>query len=292
MTIKKVAFIGAGSMGAPMARRVRAAGLDVLICDLNQATLDAFAREGTATTSSAADCATADVIIVLLANDAQIESALTGERGVASAIVAGTNPVICMMSTTLPATLDRVRDPLHAAGARLIDAPISGGIVGAEKGTLSIMMGGDTEDVEYVRPVMEAMGERLFHCGALGSAEVIKIVNNMLCVANMFLTAEAVELAERYGVSFEQLSPILSVSTGLNFLTADAAIGRAQYAAWAHSEEAYESIHRIVSKDLHLALKLAEAPGLKPGLLQAIAGYVDSNDREAMVRWMHSGKAT
>ncbi|WP_322049635.1 NAD(P)-dependent oxidoreductase, partial [Paraburkholderia sp. J67] len=168
----------------------------------------------------AADCAPADAIIVLLANDAQIKDTLLGENGLIKAIPAGHHPIVCMMSTTLPDTLQELKGALDGAGAGLIDAPISGGIVGAERGTLTVMMGGDDAHVQAVMPLMKSMGERLFHCGPLGSGEVVKVINNMLCVTNMFLTAEAIDLAERRGVSFEKLSPILAVSTGLNFLTA------------------------------------------------------------------------
>jgi 3-hydroxyisobutyrate dehydrogenase-like beta-hydroxyacid dehydrogenase len=289
MTIRTVAFLGAGNMGAPMARRARQAGFDILICDRNPAVLDAFSREGARVTQSAADCADADAIIVLLANDAQIMSVITGEDGLAQAIPRGRHPIVCMMSTTLPDTLRQLQEPLRAAGARLIDAPISGGIVGAENGTLTIMIGGDAADVVDVTPLMRSMGQRTFHCGGLGSAEVVKVINNMICVTNMFLTAEAVQIAVEYGVSLEQLSPILSVSTGLNFLTADAATGRAQYGAWARSEEAYEQIHQIVGKDLRLALKLAGLAGIEPRLLQAVSNYVDTKDPEAMARWMRCG---
>ncbi|ARP78689.1 NAD(P)-dependent oxidoreductase [Bordetella genomosp. 6] len=289
--IKTVAFIGVGNMGAPMARCARRAGFELIVCDRNPDVLAAFAREGARVTASVSDCAVADAVVVLLANDAQIMETMLGEQGLAAAVPAGHRPLVCMMSTTLPDTLRALEAPLAAAGARLIDAPVSGGIVGAEAGTLTIMMGGEVADVEAVRPLMQAMGERLFHCGALGSAEVVKVINNMLCVANMFLTAEAIELAESHGVSFESLAPILSVSTGLNFLTADASTARAQYGAWARSEQAYAAIHRIVGKDLHLALKLARQASLDLGLLASVSQYVDADDPQAMARWMRGGRA-
>ncbi|MFV0474136.1 MAG: NAD(P)-dependent oxidoreductase [Pikeienuella sp.] len=289
MSIRKIAFIGAGSMGAPMARRAGAAGFELIICDRAPAVLEAFAAEGATVTQSAADCAAADAIVVLLANDAQIMAAMTGEDGVASAIPAGHSPLICMMSTTLPRTLQAIRAPLEAAGARLIDAPVSGGIVGAEQGTLSILMGGEARDVEAATPLMRAMGSNIFHCGPLGAGEVVKVVNNMICVTNMFLTAEAIQVAEAHGVTLEQLSPILSVSTGLNFLTADPAIGRAQYRAWARSDAAYKAIHDVVAKDLRLALELACDADLAPGLLRAVSAYADRNDPEAMDRWVAAG---
>lgn len=290
MKLKTVAFIGVGNMGAPMARCARRAGFDLIVCDRNQAVLEAFAQEGATVTTDVAACAGADAVVVLLANDAQIMEAVLGERGLVQAIAPGQRPIVCMMSTTLPDTLQALKGPIEAAGARLIDAPISGGIVGAEQGTLTVMLGGDAADVQAVMPLMEAMGERIFHCGALGAAEVVKVINNMLCVTNMFLTAEAIELAQRHGVSFEGLSPILAVSTGLNFLTADAQTGRAQYRAWARSEEAYTAIYNVVSKDLHLALKLADLAQLDLGLLKGVSQYVDSADPQAMGRWMRSGQ--
>ncbi|MBS0509068.1 MAG: NAD(P)-dependent oxidoreductase [Proteobacteria bacterium] len=287
-----VAFIGVGNMGAPMARNARRGGFELMVCDRNQAVLDQFAKEGVRVTTSAADCAAADAIVVLLANDAQVLDTLLGEQGLVQAIPAGHHPIVCMMGTTLPDTLNRLKGPIEAAGGRLIDAPVSGGIVGAQQGTLSIIMGGEAADVQAVTPLMQTMGQRIFHCGALGSGEVVKVINNMICVTNMFLTAEAIELAQKHGVSFESLSPILSVSTGLNFLTADAPTGRAQYHAWARSQDAYTAIYNVVRKDLHLALKLAELGQLNLGLLKGVSQYVDSGDPEAMGRWMRSGGVT
>ena len=131
-----------------------------------------------------------------------------------------------------------------------MDAPISGGIVGAQKGTLTILMGGKREDFAFVNPLMRVMGKDLFECGDLGSAEVVKVANNAICIAVQFLTAEVIDLAERQGMSFEKLAPILNVSSGRNFLTVDAEEGRLQYAAWARSSDAFNSLMKILAKDL------------------------------------------
>lgn len=288
--IKTVAFIGAGNMGAPMAWRVHQAGFKLIVCDRSEQALAPFQEKGIHITRNSNDCAVADVIIVLLANDTQVLSVLTGPDGICHHIPTGHKPVVCMMGTTLPDTLNALKGPLEAGGAHLVDAPVSGGIVGATNGTLSIMMGGDQAIAEGLRPLMEAMGKNIFYCGGLGAGETVKVINNMVCIANIFLTAEAIELGERHGVSFETLTPILSVSTGLNFLTANAEVGRAQYAAWARSKEAYKAIHDVVNKDMQLALKLAEQGKLDLGLLKEIAAYVDSNDPAAMQRWMRGGK--
>ncbi|HQZ13213.1 MAG TPA: NAD(P)-dependent oxidoreductase [Devosia sp.] len=290
MPIKTVAFIGAGNMGAPMARNARAAGFDILVCDRNPAVLDQFRAEGVRVTDLTADCAGEDAVVVLLANDQQILATLTGPGGLADAVSPGHVPLICLMSTTLPDTLAAIKGPLADKGARLIDAPVSGGIVGAQEGTLSILMGGPKDDVDAAMPLMQAMGKNIFHCGNLGAGEVVKIINNIICIANIFLTAEVVQLAEAHGVSYEALTPIMSVSTGLNFLTRDAAMGRRQFSQWAKTPESYRAVHDVVAKDLRFALALSDLAGVPEPLTRALSEYVDSYDPEAMKRWMAAGR--
>ena len=290
MSIKKVAFIGVGSMGAPMAMRVKDAGYELTVYDRNVAVLDEFRNAGARIAVSAAECAAADVVIVLVANDQQISDVAVGPEGVLQGIPPGHSPVVCIMCTTHPDTIKRVAGPLLAAGARVMDAPISGGIVGAQKGTLTILMGGKSEDFAFVNPLMRVMGENLFDCGDLGSAEVVKVANNAICIAVQYLTAEVIDLAERQGVSFEKLAPILNVSSGRNFLTVDAEEGRLQYAAWARSPEAFGSLMKILAKDMHLAEKLAASAGLELDLLSRVANYADHVDPGTFERWRRHGK--
>lgn len=290
MPIKTVGFIGAGNMGAPMARNARAAGFDITICDRDPAVLEAFRAEGVQASDRVADCAGADALVVLLANDGQIIDAMTGAGGLAASIPEGHAPLVCIMSTTLPDTLAAVRAPLVAAGARLIDAPVSGGIVGAIEAALSILMGGAREDVEAAMPLMRAMGENVFHCGDIGAGEVVKIINNITCIANIFLTAEVAELAEAHGVSFEALSEIMALSSGRNFLTEDAATGRRQFAEWAKTPQSYRAVHDVVAKDLHFARALSDLAGVAAPLTRVVSQYVDSDDPAAMMRWMAVGR--
>lgn len=290
MSINKVAFIGVGSMGAPMAMRVKEAGYHLVVYDRNPEALGRLRNAGAEIATSAAECAAADVVIVLVANDEQIFDVTIGSEGVLQGIPPGHSPVVCIMCTTHPETIMRVAGPLVAAGARVMDAPISGGIVGAQKGTLTILMGGKREDFTFVNPLMRVLGENLFECGDLGSAEVVKVANNAICIAVQFLTAEVIDLAERQGVSFEKLAPILSVSSGRNFLTVDAEEGRLQYAAWARSPDAFSSLMKILAKDLHLAEKLAASANLELNLLSRIASYVDQVDLDIFEQWERHGK--
>jgi len=290
MSIKKVAFIGVGSMGAPMAMRVKDAGYQLVVYDRNPELLDRFRNAGASIATSAAECAAADVVIVLVANDEQIFDVTIGSEGILQGIPPGHSPVVCIMCTTHPETITHVAGPLVAAGARVMDAPISGGIVGAQKGTLTILMGGKREDFAFVNPLMRVMGKDLFECGDLGSAEVVKVANNAICIAVQFLTAEVIDLAERQGMSFEKLAPILNVSSGRNFLTVDAEEGRLQYAAWARSSDAFNSLMKILAKDLHIAEKLAASANLELSLLSRIASYADHVDSNIFEQWKRHGK--
>ena len=286
MTIKTVALIGAGNMGSRMARCIKRAGFDLTVCDQDLTVLEAFKKEGASVTQDPRDCALADAIIVLVANDAQIVSVTCGTTGFIEAIPSEHQPLVCMMSTTLPSTLKQIAAQLKNTRAHLIDAPVSGGLVKAEQGTLTIMMSGDEQDLNRAEPLMRSMGTEIFRCGALGAAEVIKVINNMLGIANIYLAAEAFELAAKYGVNIEQIAPILEVSSGRNFMSLDGAMTRQHYQAWARSQEAFFSLVNIVSKDLHLAKTLADEAKLELPLLNDLSRNVDATDQTVMKRWM------
>ena len=286
MTIKTVALIGAGNMGSRMARCIKRAGFDLTVCDQELTVLEAFKREGVSVTQDPRDCALADAIIVLVANDAQIVSVTCGTTGFIEAIPSEHQPLVCMMSTTLPSTLKQIAAQLKNTRAHLIDAPVSGGLVKAEQGNLTIMMSGDEQDLNRAEPLMRSMGTEIFRCGALGAAEVIKVINNMLGIANIYLAAEAFELAAKYGVNIEQIAPILEVSSGRNFMSLDGAMTRQHYQAWARSQEAFFSLVNIVSKDLHLAKTLADEAKLELPLLNDLSRNVNATDQTVMKRWM------
>lgn len=289
MTIKKVALIGAGNMGSRMAKNVHKVGFDLMVCDQSQSVLDEFSSLGVKVTKSARDCASADAIIVLVANDQQILSVTTGPEGVGPHIPKGHSPIVCMMSTTLPSTIHQVLKGLEGSGARLIDAPVSGGLVKAAQGTLTIMLGGDDKTLDEVTPLMKSMGESIFRCGGLGSAEVVKVINNMIGITNINITSEAMQLAAKSGVDFDKILPILEVSTGRNFLTQNASETREHFKSWARTPEAFDAFVKIISKDLHLALSLGESVGLDMPLLAKISASVDASGERVMNQFLSNG---
>lgn len=280
-----VGFIGVGNMGSRMAQRVRDAGHPLIVCDQSDEALARFAEQGVPTTRHAADCTKADIVLIVVATDAQLLSITLADHGIRSGLVEGRNPLLAVMSTVMPETVKQVRDELRSFGARVIDAPISGGLHGAAEGTLAIMVGGEEADYEEAKPVLECMGRQLFHCGALGSGEVTKIVNNMVGVTNLYLVAEAYQLAMRHRLDLAKLAPVMDASSGRTFMTRDIATAREQYAAWADSKSAFDSLGDIIRKDLQLASKLADQADLRmPVLDGAIASLADIPEH-AFARW-------
>jgi 3-hydroxyisobutyrate dehydrogenase len=285
MTIQTIAFIGVGNMGSRMARCLHRAKYKLIICDQDPEILNEFQTEGCQVTRRASDCAQADLVIVMVADDNQVIAVTTGTEGVVAGLDNRHHPLVCIMSTALPETIQKIGKLLGSHGVGVVDAPVSGGLVKAAQGTLTIMISGSSSDIDQVEPVMKAMGTSIFRCGELGAAEVVKVINNMLGIANIYLAAEALQLAARYDVNLRQLIPILEVSSGRNFMTQDADLTSEQYQAWARSPEAFMSLKNIVSKDLHLAQDLAQRSGLKLELLDDVSARVDATTHEVMKTW-------
>jgi 3-hydroxyisobutyrate dehydrogenase len=254
-------------MGSPMATRIHAAGFDLTVCDRNTELLARFARAGARVAQSPADCACADLVIVLVTSPDQVRDVILGESGVVRGLTAGRAPRVAVMSTVPAALIEELAQGLRPGGIGLIDAPISGGVMGAERGTLTIMTGGAVGDVEAVRDVFDCLGTNQFHCGALGSAQTVKVINNMLGIANAVLAAEAYRLALGQGYDLALISAVLDASTGRNWLSADPAGPQTAYAGMTRDREGFSSLRYIMRKDVALAMNLAaNTPGEFPAL--------------------------
>ncbi|WP_420392363.1 NAD(P)-dependent oxidoreductase [Acuticoccus sp.] len=278
--LETVAVVGVGHMGAPMARNVARAGFRLMACDVDAAALATFEGIG-AVTRDAGECAKCDAVILLVANGEQVKEVA---RTVADQ-VAGTPPVLIIMSTVTAAVVREVADAVAPAGIRVVDAPVSGGIVRAQEGTLAIMAGGADADVAAVRPLLEAMGRTVFACGPLGSGETVKIINNLIGIQNIILCAEAFQLATAQGLSFDRLIPILDASSGRNFFSASPEDAPAAYGAWARSPADFASLVSIIRKDIALAREAADEVGGAFPAIDALTGVLDKLDDETYRTW-------
>jgi 3-hydroxyisobutyrate dehydrogenase len=215
-----VGFIGLGAMGLPMARNLLARGHAVCGFDMRDAAMDALVAAGGRRAESASAAASdADMLILMVVNAAQAEQVLFAD-GALEALPPGA--IVALMATCPPGTVEKLAARVLAAGRRFVDAPVSGGVVGATGATLTIMAAAPTETFGAARPVLEALGDKIFHVGDRpGQGAVVKTVNQLLCGVHIAVVAEALSLAGRVGVDANVVLEILGGSSASSWMLKD-----------------------------------------------------------------------
>ncbi|MCW5619904.1 MAG: 3-hydroxyisobutyrate dehydrogenase [Burkholderiales bacterium] len=214
----RIAFIGLGQMGAPMAVNLSKGGFDVHAFDLSTAAIDKVRAQGLVVAASAqAATEGAQIVISMLPASRHVEALYLGDEGLLSRLAAGTLIIDC--STIAPASAQRVAQAAAERGLAMIDAPVSGGTAGASAGTLTFIVGGEGGTLERARPVLQAMGKNVFHMGAAGAGQVAKLCNNMALGVIMAVTGEAIALGVAHGLDAKVLSQMMAVSTGRSWAT-------------------------------------------------------------------------
>jgi 3-hydroxyisobutyrate dehydrogenase len=209
----RVAFIGLGNMGAPMAQNLVKAGFKLSVFDLVAESVAQLVRAGASAASSASDAVKdADVVITMLPASKHVEGIYLGADGLLAKIPSKALIIDC--STIAADSARKVAAAASAHGLAMIDAPVSGGTGGAIAGTLTFIVGGGAVDLERARPLLEKMGKNIFHAGAAGAGQVAKIANNMLLGIAMAGTAEALALGVANGLDPKVLSEIIAKSSG------------------------------------------------------------------------------
>ncbi|WP_302142661.1 3-hydroxyisobutyrate dehydrogenase [Halomonas alkalicola] len=215
----KIAFIGLGNMGAPMASNLVKAGHSVTVFDLMESAMQALESEGASRGASAVEAARgAEVIISMLPAGAHVKGLYLGrgdEPGLLDAVE--DQPLVIDASTISPDDARAVAAAAAERGITWLDAPVSGGVGGAKAGTLTFIVGGPAAGFEKAKPVLEAMGKNIFHAGDHGAGQVAKICNNMLLGILMSGTAEALALGVKNGMDPAVLSEIMKQSSGGNW---------------------------------------------------------------------------
>jgi 2-hydroxy-3-oxopropionate reductase len=199
--IDTIGFIGLGVMGRPMARNLLKRGYPLVVHSRSQGPVDEIVAAGASGAPSPAEVARrARCIITMLPDGPDVERVLTAANGILSTVQAGS--VVVDMSTIAPTTARRLAAAARGAGAEMLDAPVSGGEIGAIEGTLSIMVGGQTDTLARVRPVLEAMGnpERIIHVGESGAGQICKACNQLVIGGTLVAVGEAFALARKSGV--------------------------------------------------------------------------------------------
>ncbi|WP_295761009.1 3-hydroxyisobutyrate dehydrogenase [Undibacterium sp.] len=220
----KIAFIGLGNMGAPMALNLLRAGHQLSVYDLSASALQVVREAGASIADSAAAAVqAADIVISMLPASRHVEQLYLGSAVGSSTEVPGIlsqiaeHALIIDCSTIAALTSQKIALAAQARGLAMLDAPVSGGTLGAAAGTLTFIVGGSASDLERARPVLAAMGKNIFHAGGNGAGQTAKICNNMLLGILMAGTAEALALGVANGLDPQVLSDIMSKSSGRNW---------------------------------------------------------------------------
>jgi 3-hydroxyisobutyrate dehydrogenase-like beta-hydroxyacid dehydrogenase len=253
-----VGLLGAGRMGAAMARALRAAGHEVVVWNRTPDAAARLAAEiGGSTAPRPADvAATTDVAVSMLADGAAVDAVYGGPDGLVAGARAGTVLIDC--STVAPATLRAHEAGIRAQGAGVLDAPVSGSVALAEAGTLTLMVGGEAADVERARPVLDALGATVFHLGPLGSGAAMKLAVNTVIFGLNGAVAEGLVLAEAAGIDRTAAYDVLAASAvGAPFV----GYKRAAFLEPLATPVAFAL--DLAAKDLRLIDELASSVGLE-----------------------------
>ena len=207
--VSRVGFVGLGIMGQPMAKNLLNAGFRLTVHTRSPARTDAVAELGAAVAGSPAEVARAsEVLITMVPDSSDVEIVAEGPHGVFEGASRGL--VIADMSTISPAVTRHLADRAAAQGAAWLDAPVSGGEIGAINGSLTIMVGGDAAAFERARPVFEAMGKKVTHIGPSGHGQTAKLCNQILAAVNLLASCEALVLGAKAGLDLEKLHDALT----------------------------------------------------------------------------------
>ncbi|MBH3437413.1 3-hydroxyisobutyrate dehydrogenase [Pseudomonas luteola] len=209
----RIAFIGLGNMGAPMAHNLLKAGHALTVFDVNAQAVGALAEAGAKAANSARDAVLeCELVITMLPAAAHVRSVYLGEEGLLAALPDGA--VAIDSSTIDPQTAREVAQVAAGRGIAMADAPVSGGTGGAQAGTLTFMVGATPELFNLIQPVLSDMGRNIVHCGEVGTGQVAKVCNNLLLGISMIGVAEAMALGDALGIDTKVLAGIINTSTG------------------------------------------------------------------------------
>ena len=204
----KVGFIGLGNMGGPMALNMIKKGHTLIVYDVRRDAAEPHLAAGAQwAESAAAAAAQSEVVVTSLPGPKDVESVALGEGGILSKLARGA--VYADLSTNSPTVIRQLNATFKAKGIEMLDAPVSGGIVGARAGTLAVMVGGSKEAFERIKPVLDAIGDKVSYIGDSGAGAVAKLVHNMIAICSTQLLAEAFTMGVKAGVAPEALLKVV-----------------------------------------------------------------------------------
>lgn len=286
----RVAFIGLGQMGMPMAQNLARGGYSVAGYDVSEAARVEFAQATNMPIANtvAETAADAQAAILMLPTSAVVRGVLV-EDGLFAALPNGA--LLIDMGSSEPMVTRELAEAATAHGLTLIDAPVSGGVIGATDGTLTIMMGGEDPQLTAVRPLFDVLGGKVVHAGGVGAGHALKALNNLLSATSLLITAEATRIGERFGLDPNVMIDAINMSSGRSFST------ELKFPRYVLSES-YDSGFdlRLMAKDMRIALDLGDQLGVPSTLgaasmscwQEASQELAPDADHTEIARWVAS----
>jgi len=259
-----VAFLGLGSIGRPMAKRIKEAGFPLTVWNRTANRATTFAKEiGAATAKTAADAARgADVVVTCLSTSLDVEQVV--DSGLIAGLKAGSVLLDCTSGD--PATSKRIAARLLEKKVAFIDAPVSGGVKGAIEGTLTVMCGGALADLDRVRPVIDAFGKKIVHCGPVGAGDAVKAMNQALLALTIWGTGEALVALAKSGVSPHVALEVINASSGRSNASMNLVPERVLTRAFPRTFRL-----ALMDKDVRIAAQIARDEKVPAPLTQLVA---------------------
>lgn len=263
----KIGFIGIGAMGSHMSVNLLKAGYDVTVYDIRREAMEYPMQFGAKPRNSPSELAqSSDIVITSLPSTLALEDVVLGKQGVLNGVRSGC--ILIDTSTVAPSTIQKIALVMKEQGVEVLEAPVSGGVEGAKTGTLTIMVGGTADTFQRCYELLQVIGKNIYHVGALGLGNTVKLVNNLMSLVNVVTLSEGMVLGVKAGVDAETLYNVVKVSTG-----------RSQALEWKLPNKIFPRNFEpgftidLTCKDLGLVLSLAKEMGV-PLFVTSIARQV------------------
>lgn len=265
MSELKVAFLGLGAIGKPMARNLAEKGFDLTVWTRTTSRSEEFALRHSASSanSPAQAAAGADVVVTCLPSSVEVEAVAHSADGILSSIKSGATLLDCTSGD--PDASKRLAAELLAKGCGFVDAPVSGGVVGAEAGKLTVMCGGEARDYARVLPVMKGFGEKIVHCGPVGAGHAVKALNQMLLALHIWTTGEGLAALVRYGVNPATALDVINGSSGRSNSSMNLIPERVLTRAFPRTFRL-----ALLDKDVRIAARIAEGQGIQSAIFAEV----------------------
>jgi len=247
---KRIGFIGLGVMGKPMATNLLKAGYPLTVWNRTRSKMEDLVKMGASPGESPKDVAEkSDIVITMVTNSAAVEAVILGPSGVIEGVRPGM--IVIDMSTISPSVTRRIAEKLKEKGVEMLDAPVSGGDIGAKQGTLSIMVGGSEEVFKECLPIFEVLGKRITYMGTNGMGQMTKLCNQVICALNIQAVCEGLILGAKAGLDLEKLLSVVTAGAAGSWMLSNLGpkIIKRDF------EPGFKMVHQL--KDLRLALAQA-----------------------------------